>query len=90
MSPVFNAEVFVMPKAEVADPQGQAIENALDRLQIEGAEGVSAHHVRVGKVFHLDLEAPDKTAAERALTALADKVLHNPNIETFECDVKGA
>jgi phosphoribosylformylglycinamidine synthase PurS subunit len=74
-----------MPKPEVADPQGQAIEAALARLALPGCDGVTAHDVRVGKVFHLTLEAADRAVAERALRALADRVLANPNIEAFEC-----
>jgi len=81
---MFSAEVFVMPKPEVADPQGAAIEQAVNRLDL-GVEKFKATNVRVGKVFHLDLEAPDEAAAEEALTRLADKVLANPNIEAFEC-----
>ena len=88
MSPVFHAEVTVMPKPEVADPQGQAIEQALGRLDV--ASGVTATHVRVGKVFSLSLEAQDRDAAQQALNALADRILANPNIEAFECELKEA
>lgn len=86
MSPSFSAEVFVTPKPEVADPQGVAIEQALKRLDL-GVGKVKAANVRVGKVFHLDLDAPDATAARKALQALADKILANPNIEVFECKI---
>ncbi|MBN1475175.1 phosphoribosylformylglycinamidine synthase subunit PurS [Candidatus Sumerlaeota bacterium] len=84
----FEAEVTVMPKPEVADPQGQAIEQALARLALSGTEGVRASHVRVGKVVHLELEAADRASAERALEALADRVLANPNIESFSCSIR--
>ncbi len=84
MSPVFPAEVTVTPKPEVADPQGQAIEQALKRLKL-GENEVSATHVRVGRIFHLQLDAPDRATAERVLDTLADKILANPNIETYQC-----
>ncbi len=87
MCPLFSAEVVVTPRAEVADPQGQAIEAALARLNLDGCAGVSARDVRVGKVFHLALKAPDRATADRALRTLSDKVLANPNIESFECSV---
>ncbi|NUP89328.1 MAG: phosphoribosylformylglycinamidine synthase subunit PurS [Candidatus Sumerlaeia bacterium] len=83
--PRFDAEVVVMPKPEVADPQGQAIEGALARLGLTGE--VQARHIHVGKVFRLDLEASDRAAAEQALHTLADRVLANPNIETFQLKV---
>ena len=88
MSPVYASEVVVMPKAEVADPQGLAIEQALARLALNGTEGVTASQVRVGKVVRLALEAPDRSAAERALKTLADRVLANPNIESFTCSLE--
>ena len=82
----FEAEVVVMPKPEVADPQGQAIEQSLSHLVL--GEPLRASQVRVGRVFRLTLEAADLASAERALHALADRVLANPNIETFTCTLK--
>ncbi len=88
---IFRAEVVVMPKSEVADPQGQAIEAALARLPLtEGTPPPRASHVRVGKVFHLNIEAADEPSARRALELLADKVLHNPNTEEFTCSIGGS
>jgi phosphoribosylformylglycinamidine (FGAM) synthase PurS component len=43
--------------------------------------------VRAGKVFRLTLDAPDRAAAEKALRTLADRVLANPNVESFECKI---
>ena len=87
MSPLHHAEVVVMPKAEVADPQGQAIEAALSRLALGNGAPVRASHVRAGQVFRLTLDAPDRAAAEKALRTLADRVLANPNVESFECKI---
>ncbi len=87
---VFHAEVRVTPKQEVADPQGQAIEAAIARLGLAGEEGAVARRIRVGRVFHLEIEAADQETARRALERLADKVLHNPNIEEFSCSLSGA
>ena len=55
--------VHVMPKAEILDPQGQAIVGALGRL---GYGGVS--DVRQGKRFELEVEesVADDTVAENA------------------------
>ena len=70
--------VHVMPKAEILDPQGQAIVGALHRL---GHADVVA--VRQGKHFELDVAgALDAAMLERVAT-LARTVLSNPVIEDF-------
>jgi phosphoribosylformylglycinamidine synthase subunit PurS len=74
---VTRVVVDVMPKAEILDPQGQAIERALPNL---GFAGVTA--VRQGKRFELELD----TAGEAALAEarkIAGTLLANPVIEDF-------
>ena len=67
--------VEVMLKAEILDPQGQAVAAALPRL---GVTGVPA--VRQGKRFELTVEGePDREAIERVAATL----LANPVIEDF-------
>lgn len=64
--------VEVMPKAEILDPQGQAIHRALDRL---GHGGVT--DVRQGKRFELEVadEVTDADLEEIASTLLANTVI---------------
>ncbi|HTX96174.1 MAG TPA: phosphoribosylformylglycinamidine synthase subunit PurS [Mycobacterium sp.] len=64
--------VDVMPKAEILDPQGQAIVGALGRL---GHPGIS--DVRQGKRFELEVDdtVDDSTLAEIAETLLANTVI---------------
>ena len=66
--------VHVMPKAEILDPQGQAIVGALGRL---GFGGVSA--VRQGKRFELEVDdsIDDDTLAEIAESLLANTVIED-------------
>lgn len=68
--------VEVMPKAEILDPQGQAIVGALGRL---GFAGVT--DVRQGKRFELDV-ADDVDDAE--LAKLAESLLCNTVIEDWK------
>ena len=75
----FIASVRVMLKPSVNDPQGFSIRNALHSL---GFEGVS--DVRAGKVIVVTLEADDEASALESVTTMADKLLANPVIETFE------
>ncbi len=66
--------VDVMPKAEILDPQGQAIAGALPRL---GFTGVS--DVRQGKRFELEVaEGTDDATLERiASTLLCNTVIED-------------
>ena len=68
--------VNVMPKAEILDPQGQAVVRALGRI---GVEGVS--DVRQGKRF--ELEVADSVTAEE-LEKVAATLLANTVIEDYE------
>lgn len=67
--------VHVMPKAEILDPQGQAIVGALGRL---GHGGVA--DVRQGKRFELEV---DESVSDEALNEIAESLLANTVIEEF-------
>ena len=71
---VARVVVHVMPKAEILDPQGQAIVGALGRL---GFNGVS--DVRQGKRFELEVDdsIDDDTLAEIAESLLANTVIED-------------
>jgi phosphoribosylformylglycinamidine synthase len=79
----YLAEVRVMLKPSVNDPQGLSIRNALRTL---GFEAVT--DVRAGKLIAVTVEAPNPGAAEQQVAAMADKLLANPVIETFEVNVR--
>ena len=68
--------VNVMPKAEILDPQGQAVVRALGRI---GVSGVS--DVRQGKRF--ELEVDDSVTAED-LDKVAATLLATTVIEDYE------
>jgi phosphoribosylformylglycinamidine synthase len=80
---LFVAEVRVMLKPSVNDPQGLSIRNALRTL---GFDGVA--DVRAGKLIAVTVEAPTSEEARRQVSAMADKLLANPVIETFEISVR--
>jgi phosphoribosylformylglycinamidine synthase PurS subunit len=67
--------VTVMPKAEILDPQGQAIVGALGRL---GHAGVA--DVRQGKRFELEV---DDTVTDDELAEIAESLLANTVIEDW-------
>lgn len=67
--------VDVMPKAEILDPQGQAIVGALGRL---GFSGIG--DVRQGKRFELEV---DDSVDDATLEKIAEELLTNTVIENF-------
>jgi phosphoribosylformylglycinamidine synthase subunit PurS len=75
---VIKARVTVTLKNGVLDPQGKAIEHALDGLGF-GRVG----SVRQGKVFDVELSETDKAKAEADLTAMCEKLLANTVIENY-------
>lgn len=81
----FVAEVRVMLKPSVNDPQGLSIRNALRTLGFD-----TVQEVRAGKLISVTLEANDADAARELVRAMADKLLANPVIETFEVNLSEA
>jgi phosphoribosylformylglycinamidine synthase subunit PurS len=72
---VARVVVHVMPKAEILDPQGQAIVGALGRL---GHTGIS--DVRQGKRFEIEV---DDTVGDSELAEIAESLLANTVIEDW-------
>ena len=64
-----------MPKAEILDPQGQAVRRALGRIGVNGVTDV-----RQGKRF--ELEVADSVTDEE-LQRVAETLLTNTVIEDF-------
>jgi phosphoribosylformylglycinamidine synthase PurS subunit len=73
-----KALIHVTLKPDVLDPQGKAIQRASASLGYAGVTGV-----RQGKLFEVELAAPDEAAARRLLDELCQKLLANPVIETY-------
>jgi phosphoribosylformylglycinamidine synthase len=77
-----KARVVVTLKNGVLDPQGNAIEGALDALSFQGVESV-----RQGKVFDVELNTDNADEARKTLTAMCEKLLANTVIEDFEINL---
>jgi len=74
-----KAHVYVTLKQTVLDPQGQAIHNALRKMQYQGIEDI-----RQGKYFVIKLSNDlDAAAAKAEVERIAREVLTNPVIEEF-------
>ena len=77
-----KATVLVRPKPGILDPQGQAVETALEHL------GFTVSGARVGKVIDLEVEAADAAAARAQVEQMCERLLANPLIESYEIELR--
>ena len=77
-----KARVYVTLKRGVLDPQGRAVQHALQSLGFSAVKDV-----RVGKFIELDLEETDARAAEESLRQMGQRLLANTVIEDFRVEV---
>ena len=74
----FEAEVRVLLKPSVNDPQGLSIARGLHALGFDEVTGV-----RAGKLLQVRLAAEDRAAAEAAVERMCERLLANPVIEQY-------
>ncbi len=75
----YRAQIVVSLKEGLLDPQGKAVEGSLPALGWTNVSGV-----RVGRYVQLDLEAEGAQAAEDQVRRMAERLLSNPVIESFD------
>ena len=73
--------VKILPRKEVLDTQGRAVERVLQQ------SGHNEVQCRIGKYIELDVPAKDTEEAKSKIKDMADYVLYNPLIESYELEV---
>ena len=73
--------VKILPRKEVLDTQGRAVEQMLK----SNGKGVGA--CKVGKYIELEIEAQSSEEAEKKVRDLAEYVLYNPLVENYEVEI---
>jgi len=76
-----KATVLVRPKPGILDPQGEAVESALEHL------GFAVSDARVGKVVDLEVTATDPAEARAQVEKMCEQLLANPLIESYEIEL---
>ena len=74
--------VDVMPKPEILDPQGKAVQGALPRLGFSGVLDV-----RQGKRFEIEFDGDVTQERLDEVHRMAETLLSNPVIEDFAVTV---
>ena len=77
-----KATVHVTLKNGVLDPQGKAVQNALDGLGFSGVEDV-----RQGKFIELELGETDPEKAQAQVEDMCKKLLANTVIENYSIEI---
>jgi phosphoribosylformylglycinamidine synthase PurS subunit len=78
-----KATVLVRPQQGILDPQGEAVETALEHL------GFSVSGARVGKVVDIEVEATDPAEARAQVEKMCEQLLANPLMESYEVQIHG-
>lgn len=79
---MYLVEVFVTYKESILDPQGEAVKNAIHRLEFE-----EVTDVRIGKYFELKIEKSERPV-EQVVTELCQQLLANEVLESFRYEIK--
>lgn len=78
----FTAEIDVMPKKELLDPQGKAVMLGLEHLGLNNVQDV-----RVGKHITVQLEAADEAEAKTKVEDACKKLLANLIMESYRFEL---
>ena len=81
----FRAEIDVMPKKELLDPQGKAVSGSMKNLGLP-----EIGNVRIGKHISLEVEAADAAAAKEKVEKACKELLANQIMESFVFEVTEA
>ncbi|TAH26570.1 MAG: phosphoribosylformylglycinamidine synthase subunit PurS [Cytophagales bacterium] len=78
----FIAEIDVMPKKEILDPQGKAVKLGLANLGIH-----QVTDVRIGRHITLELDADSEEDARAQTIKACDKLLANLIMESYQIEL---
>ncbi len=77
-----KARIVIRLRPGVLDPQGTTIRKALESLGFP-----EVRELRVGKVLELTLDETDRARARARLDEMCRKLLANPVIEDYTCEL---
>ena len=74
----FQAEIDVMPKKEILDPQGKAVTGSMKNLGLS-----EIHNIRIGKHITLEIEADSAETAHNKVDQAGKNLLANLIMESY-------
>jgi phosphoribosylformylglycinamidine synthase PurS subunit len=79
----FQAEIDVMPKKEILDPQGKAVTGSMKNLGL-----AEIQNVRIGKHISLEIEADSEEAANAKVEQACKNLLANLIMESYSFKIQ--
>ena len=74
----YTAEIDIMTRPEILDPQGKAVKLGLHNLQMDTID-----NVRIGKHIRLDVNADTEASARETVDAACRQLLANLIMEEY-------
>ena len=78
----FQAEIDVMPKKEILDPQGKAVTGSMKNLGLP-----EIANIRIGKHISLEIEADNEETARKKVEQACKSLLANLIMESYSFTV---
>ncbi|MFN5250989.1 MAG: phosphoribosylformylglycinamidine synthase subunit PurS [Bacteroidia bacterium] len=78
----FLAEIEILPKKGLLDPQGKAVTHSMPSIGLSNVE-----NVRVGKFITMEVEADSADAAQQVADTACKKLLANLIMESYHIRV---
>jgi phosphoribosylformylglycinamidine synthase len=75
----FQAEINVMPKKEILDPQGKAVSSSMKNLGL-----TTIQNVRIGNHISLEITADSEAQAKELVDQACKNLLANLIMESYE------
>ena len=79
----FQAEIDVMPKKEILDPQGKAVTGSMKNLGL-----AEIQNIRIGKHITLEIEAENADTAHAKVDQACKNLLANLIMESYTFTVQ--
>ena len=79
----FHAEIDVMPKKEILDPQGKAVTGSMKNLGL-----AEIQNIRIGKHISLQIEADSAEVAHEKVDLACKNLLANLIMESYTFKVE--
>ncbi len=79
----FQAEIDVMPKKEILDPQGKAVTGSMKNLGLSEIQ-----NVRIGKHISLQIEAENEQVAQEKVEQACKSLLANLIMESYSFKIE--
>jgi phosphoribosylformylglycinamidine synthase PurS subunit len=79
----FQAEIDVMPKKEILDPQGKAVTGSMKNLGL-----AEIQNVRIGKHISLEIEADSAETAHHKVDQACKNLLANLIMESYSFKIE--